>query len=217
MKKMLKIMLNAFFPGRFVLSRIKTNNREIALTFDDGPHPDNTPRLLQILREAAAKATFFVSGTNLEAYPALLKTVVEEGHEIGNHSFSHKKIAQLNPIGYWQEIEKASKLIQQYAPSDSMPYLFRPPYGELNLDIIRLILKHNLTYAGWTIDSKDSYIKSKNRLADFINATPVRPGDILLFHEDYPDTIEAMLEIIKDLRSRGFRLVTMSKLLDNKQ
>lgn len=209
-------MLNTFFPGKFILNRIKNDEREIALTFDDGPHPDNSPRLLDILRKEAVKATFFVSGANIEAYPALLKTIVEEGHEIGNHSFSHKKLAELNPRGYWQEIEKASKLIQQYLPADSVPYLFRPPYGELNLSIIRLILKHNLTYAGWTIDSKDSYIKSKAKLADFINATPVRSGDILLFHEDYPATIDALPEIIKVLKSRGLKLVTMSQLLDKK-
>lgn len=207
-------MLNTFFPGRFVLSRIKTTGREIALTFDDGPHPDNTPRLLQILKKEAARATFFVSGTNLEAYPSLLKSIVEEGHEIGNHSFSHKKIAQLNHIGYWQEIEKASKLIRQYAPPDSMPYLFRPPYGELNLGIIRLILKHSLTYAGWTIDSNDSYLKDKKKLTDFINSAPVRSGDILLFHEDYPTTIDALPEIINDLKNKGFKLVTMSQLLN---
>jgi peptidoglycan/xylan/chitin deacetylase (PgdA/CDA1 family) len=213
MKRLLKNILARLFPKQLILKRLNSKN-SIALTFDDGPYPIKTERLLNVLKNAGIKTTFFISGEEAEKHPELIRKIKDAGHEIGNHGYSHKCISETQPGDYHKGIEATSRLIEQY--SGTTTNLFRPPYGELNPAILKLIFNERLVYAGWTVDSQDSYLKDSIELIKSLRNTKIRSGDILLFHADYDTTIDAMPEIIVDLKARGFELVTVSELIDKK-
>lgn len=210
MNRIIKTILGWIFPGRLLLKRVKNGRRHIALTFDDGPHPENTKALLDILHSEKVKATFFLLGETIEKYPGLIRKMVESGHEIGNHSFSHIKISEIGAKRYWDGVQRTSDLLHQYAKTKIS--LFRPPYGELNLSILKHVLVNKLVLVNWSLDSNDSWIKDKNKLTQYIKTKNVRSGDIILFHEDYKVTIDAIKGIITDLKERGFIFVTISEL-----
>jgi len=210
MKKILKNILARLFPKQLILKRLNSKN-SIALTFDDGPYPIKTERLLGVLKNAGIKATFFISGEEAEKHPKLIRKIKDGGHEIGNHGYQHKCISKMPAKDYQNGIELTARLIEQFGQTETN--LFRPPYGELNLAILELIFWKKLVYAGWTIDSQDSCLKDSIGLIKTMRNTKIRGGDILLFHADYDTTIDAMPEIIVDLKARGFELVTVSKLL----
>lgn len=207
MKNIIKSVLSMIFPDKFILRRVRNSGKKIAITFDDGPHASNTMKLLNILSAGGAKASFFASGSEAERHPELIKEISSRGHEIGNHSYLHRRISDIGMGDYTSSIDKTSALIG-YAP------LFRPPYGEISLPLIKFILGSKLKYAGWTVDSRDSYNKNKEKLAMSMRNRKIASGDIILFHEDYDTTVSAMPDIIDDLKSRGFKLVTVSELQD---
>lgn len=214
MKQLIKKILSLIYPGNFIIQRGNIRDRKIALTFDDGPHPVNTPKLLTVLEKENIKATFFCSGAECEKYPGLIKRVASRGHEIGNHSYRHKRLEEIGAEDYREGIVKTNEIIYQTA--GIRPRLFRAPYGELNLDMVRIVRRDKMIYTGWTMDSKDSYIKGKEQLIRYLDKQNIRKGDILLFHEDYEQTIEAMPEIIGFLKAKGFGFETISRLKDQK-
>lgn len=213
MKRLLKGVLAALFRKRLLLRTIKGAGKTIALTFDDGPHAANTPRLLALLRDRGVRATFFLLGSEVQKYPGLLSEIRSQGHEIGNHGFSHGKVAELGFRAYRKDLLRSAELIASVPPSGPCLY-FRPPYGELNLDILRLLLFTDIRLAYWTVDSMDSYVRDKALLERQMSETPVRGGDILLFHEDYETTLEALPAILDDLKARGFKFSTLSGMTD---
>jgi peptidoglycan-N-acetylglucosamine deacetylase len=213
MTRLLKIFLGLLFPHQFIVFRQKSSSA-VALTFDDGPHPVNTRQLQEILKKEGVRATFFVSGNAAERYPELLKAIADNGHEIGNHSFSHRKIKEVGFDRYKEEIEKTGQLIKGYSGKETR--LFRPPYGEITMGLIKFILNKGLKCIGWTVDSQDSYLKNREALVANFKQKTIRGGDIILLHEDYASTIEATQEIIIDLKMRGFSLKTVSELMDKK-
>jgi len=213
MKYFLKIILTLLFPNNFIFRGL-TTGKNIALTFDDGPYPVKTEKLLSVLRSAEVKATFFISGEEAEKHPELIKKIKDSGHQIGNHGYLHKRIGETRLGDYRKGIDLTSRMIERNTGTEIN--LFRPPYGELNPTIIKLIFKERLVYAGWTVDSQDSYLKDSIGLIKSMRNTKIRSGDILLFHADYDTTIDAMPEIIVDLKARGFKLVTVSELIDKK-
>jgi peptidoglycan/xylan/chitin deacetylase (PgdA/CDA1 family) len=214
MKKFLRNILSAILSRAFVLSRVQGRNGEIALTFDDGPHPVNTKKLLEILAGQEIKATFFLSGSEIVRYPDLVDAIAAQGHEIGNHSFYHRKMSEIGYAAYAGEVCKTSELLEKTL---KVPVArFRPPYGELSGLVIWFIIRHALRYTGWSFDSRDSFLKTSRELAESLQRSSIASGDILLFHEDYQITVDAMPEIINDLKSRGFRFVRISELVETK-
>lgn len=205
MKSILKTILYFFMPGKLILGRVSNNDKKIALTFDDGPHFNNTRKLLDILRSHGVSATFFVSGVEAEKYPDLINEIKRDGHEVGNHSYSHDKMSKIGFKKYKIGVERTSSLIGGSS-------FFRPPFGEISLSLLRFILCSDLKYIGWTIDSNDSHIKDKGKLIESMKSRNIKEGDIILFHEDYISTIDAMHGIISDLKARGFSPVKVSSL-----
>jgi len=214
MKQLIKKVMSLIYPGELIIQRVNVQDSKVALTFDDGPHPVNTPKLLAVLERESIKATFFCSGAECEKYPGLIKEVSNRGHEIGNHSFRHKKLKEVGAKEYQEDILRTNEIIHKNI--GIVPKLFRSPYGELNLGILRIVRGNKMLYTGWTIDSNDSYIKGKGQLIQYLSKQDIRKGDILLFHEDYEHTIEAMPEIIGLLREKGFGFETVSGLKDLK-
>jgi peptidoglycan/xylan/chitin deacetylase (PgdA/CDA1 family) len=211
MRGIIKKLLFALFKDRVLTQRLKNNDNKIALTFDDGPYRDHNDELLSILKENNALASFFLLGSEVEKNMNLAMRIKEAGHDIGNHSFSHRKVSEIGIDKYIKEIAKTNDLIE--ASTGEKTFLFRPPFGDFNFSLLKFILRKNMILAGWTIDSHDSYIKDTKKLIDNFSRIKIRNGDIILFHEDYPTTIQAMPEIIDILLKQGFKLVTISELI----
>lgn len=188
----------------------------IALTFDDGPHPLYTEQILDLLKDYDIKATFFVLGMHAESYPDIIKRQVRDGHEVGNHSYSHKNLrkASIKTIQY--EYEKTQEILTPILGKP--PSLFRPPYGIYNNDVIKVISSDNSSIVLWTFyqDSKDW----SNPGVDIIVNTTIsslKNGDIILFH-DYvykseSHTVEALKLILPKLIEQGYNFVTISELI----
>ena len=193
-----------FFKGQ-----INNNSKRIALTFDDGPHPECTQHILNVLKEANVKATFFLSGSKAKKYPGLVKQVIEDKHEIGNHAFSHHRL-EMSYVGISKEVQETDRVIQNLA--GATPKFFRPPYGKLNLKLLLYIFLKKKTLVLWSLDSGDSYDKSSNRIRDRLKTA--KPGDIILMHEDSKHILEVLPLIIRDIKKKRLNFVTISKVIE---
>lgn len=182
----------------------------VALTFDDGPYPPVTERLLKILKDNDSHATFFVVGNRMDTYSETVQQAVEEGHQIGNHTFSHKDLTKLKVKEIEYEVEYSNDLINQYADAGNT-YL-RPPYGAKS-DIVKSTVKVPLIF--WSVDSLDWKTRNKDAIYKEIMKT-VKDGDIILMHDLYPSTADAMEKVIPALISEGYKLVTVQELLEAK-
>ena len=187
---------------------------KIALTFDDGPHPKITPKILEVLREYGVRATFFEIGENIRYYPDIAKMVLSEGHEIGNHTYSHPHINKINKSNLCQELydcDEAMKDILNYTTS-----LFRPPEGIVDDEIRAIAQDMNYSVILWSVDTKDWAGKSASDMILNVEQN-VKPGDIILMH-DYTSrnchTVEALRQIIPRLLEKGYTFVTVSELIN---
>lgn len=194
-----------------VISQVSTSQKVVALTFDDGPLGESTAEILGILREKNAKATFFVVGEQVEKYPKLVEQEIAEGHEVGNHSYSHPELTKLRKGKIKEELDKTEKAILKVAPK---PTLFRPPGGFYNDTILQLNRDNEYITILWSIDPFDWRSPSVGEIVDTI-LKDIKPGSIILLHDGkYPSaTPEAVEFIIDSLQSRGYQFVTISELL----
>ena len=182
----------------------------VALTFDDGPHPKVTPRVLKTLKEYNAKATFFMLGVQVEYYPDMAKKVAEAGNEIGNHSKSHPNLANMSLSGVRKQIKESSDRIE--AATGVQPMLFRPPYGAMNESVKKVSKEQKTPIILWSVDSLDW--KSRNAIA--VNkevAKSIRPGSIVLMHDIHASTADALPQMLKSLKKQGYQFITVSQLL----
>ncbi|WP_313756660.1 polysaccharide deacetylase family protein [Tissierella sp.] len=203
-----------------IVSKGSKEEKILALSFDDGPHPKYTLEILDILKQYNVKATFFVLGKHAESYPDIINRQVSEGHEIGNHSYSHINMKKVSDKIIKEEFEKTQEII--YSISNIKPKVFRPPYGNYNDDVIKIVSSDNLSVVLWTFyqDSKDW---SNPGVDVIVNTTlsKVQNGDIILLH-DYvykkeSHTVEALKIILPKLIDEGYRFVTISELIDISQ
>lgn len=183
---------------------------EVALSFDDGPHPASLPSILDTLRRYRVHATFFDVGTNMTRYPDLVRRTLAEGHEIGNHSSTHQRLDGLSPQERHHEINDAD--IVYYGITGKHLTLLRPPGMAINPAV--LTDAHALGYviAGYTAASKD-FITDES--PDYIiqrTLNRTEQGSILLLH-DYPSTAEALPALLEGLKQRGLRVVTITQML----
>jgi chitin deacetylase len=186
------------------------NEPVIALTFDDGPNPIVTPKVLEILKEYNAKATFFVIGKHVKLHPNILKEVVASGHAIGNHSFSHSYSIPAERAA--EDIDSNSRLIRKVTGLTTT--LFRPPGGFTRGHLAQAALAQGYTAVLWTISSADSARIPAKLIANNVLHTP-HPGDIILMHDGpgHIETAHALPKILESLRAAGFRFVTVPELL----
>ncbi len=181
----------------------------VALTFDDGPDPVDTPRLLDLLREKGVKATFFVVGKRADEHPEIVRRAWAEGHLIGNHTWSHYSLfCFLMPRRLRAEIERCTESVRQCC--GVRPRLFRSPVG-LRHPLLEPYLKDaGLEYVSWTIRTRDTLTANSGVLARRI-LNKAASGDIILLHDRLPSGTDAMLEVlprvIDELRERGFEFV----------
>ena len=198
----IKTLLQFIFPTSFVFGRIKELNG-IVLTFDDGPHPVHTPRILDILKKRNIQVVFFVTGSELAKFPALGEKIVADGHLLGNHVYDHMGVDECTFREYQLSIEKADNLINNIDSLEKAK-LFRPPYSKISIKLLFFILFSKYTLFNWTIDSLDSFIHSKEELLDYCQKLSIVNGDILLFHEDYEHTVSALPKLLDYFQESGF-------------
>ncbi len=201
--------------GAPIFWRGESERNGIALTFDDGPHAEFSPLILDILKKKHAVATFFVNGNRVAEHPDIVRRMADEGHEIGNHTYSHKRLKKLSLSEIAGEIGKTRDMLQQICGKAT---LMRPPWGALSLSLLLYTLATRERVVLWTHDSGDSSSRTLSAalLADRVRSLPLRNGDILLFHDDYTHTVDALPAILDDLQARGFRLSGVSELIHMK-
>lgn len=199
-----------------IVDKVKTDKKIVALTFDDGPDPQFTPIILDILKNHGAQATFFVIGQKAKTHPQILQRMAAEGHEIGNHSYSHPDFNKLNKDAQLEEIDKTTAIIKRLTGQN--PVLLRPPGGYLSYDLVEMTKKRNLTIAYWTYqqDSKDWRNETKASAIARHIIKNIRPGQIIILHDGCPNgmaTAQAVDMIITQLKEEGYTFVTVSELI----
>jgi peptidoglycan/xylan/chitin deacetylase (PgdA/CDA1 family) len=182
---------------------------EIALTFDDGPHRGKTERLLDILRRAGVRATFFVVGRQVDRYPALVARELAEGHEIANHSYDHLRLPGLADAGVEREVREGDRAVVRAIGSPTR--LFRPPGGEYDAEDVALLRRLGAVLVLWTDDPGDWRRPPAALLERRLLAT-VGNGSIILLHDGIPETLQMLPDLIARLRARGYRFVTVSEM-----
>lgn len=192
-------------------SRVAVADKYIAITFDDGPQPQNTPRLLDMLRARNIKATFYMVGSNVELYPQVVRRVVAEGHEIGNHSYSHRLLSKLSDSEVRSELTRTRDAIVRAAGVS--PRSLRPPYGGM-LQRQREWVNAEFGYPIilWSVDPLDWKRPGPAAVSSRILAGTTS-GSIILAHDLHAQTVDAMPATLDGLLRRGFKFVTVSQLL----
>lgn len=185
----------------------KTITAKVALTFDDGPHPVYTPQLLDGLNERGVHATFFVVGKNILGNEALLKRMETEGHLIGNHTYSHVKLSELDIARACAEVEKTNALICEVTGKE--PEFIRPPFGEWKK---AMECSFEMIPVLWDVDPLDWTTKNTALVVERV-LKDTKPGDIILLHDYYQSSVDAALEIVDALTERGYKFVTVDELI----
>lgn len=196
-----------------VYRSVSTDKKQIALTFDDGPHPKLTPRILKILAQYGISATFFMVGENVFNYPEAARAVIEAGHEVGNHTFTHPHLANLDEHAILDEIGKCEDALEELC--EYRPHLLRTPQGALTPSLERCLLEDDYILVLWSLDTRDWDNKSTACIVQTV-LDKVKPGDIILMHDfigHNSKTPEALERIIPQLLSQGYEFVTVSELL----
>jgi peptidoglycan/xylan/chitin deacetylase (PgdA/CDA1 family) len=196
---------------KLTVSSVQVEGPYIALTFDDGPSEKLTPRLLDLLAQHHIHATFFVIGENVVQHPEIVKRAAREGHEIGNHSWSHPNLAKMADDGVRSQIKRTEEAIT--GATGARPILLRPPYGSLTSHQKRFIhdeLGYQIVL--WDVDPLDWKRPGPSVVTNRI-LKETHPGSIVLSHDIHPGTIEAMPATLNELEAKGFQFVTVSELL----
>lgn len=184
-----------------------TDSPKIAITFDDGPHPYYTEQLLDGLQERDVPATFFVTGKQAEAYPEVIKRMQDEGHLIGNHTYSHIQLGKGNRERYIEELVKTNEVIKEITGEETQ--YVRPPYGSWDKSIEAELTMFPVL---WTIDPLDWCSDNVSCIVQKVTAK-AGENDIILLHDQYKTTVTAAFEIIDELQAQGYEFVTVDEIL----
>jgi len=187
--------------------------REIALTFDDGPSPGSTPKLLEVLKKEGIKATFFVVGKMVEKYPFLLKEICKEGHEVGNHTYDHSDLTKLSKEYIIEELDRTRILIKEITGKDT--YLFRPPGGRYDNKVIVATTLTGYKMILWT-DYPVDYGCPSSELIYERAVSKVEDEGIILLHNGVDSALEALPKIVSKLKKERYRFVTISELIEGR-
>lgn len=201
----------------YVYSSHMNDGNKIALTFDDGPHPVYTPIILDILKEYDVHATFFLIGENAERNPDLVRRILREGHEIGNHTYLHKNLREHTPGCIYEEISMAEEAILRIA--DQRTKLLRPPGGLYDKQVCETARRLDYDIILWTVDTLDWTHPTSKEIVEKVESS-VQCGDIILCHDFIggapSPTPDAIKRIIPDLLGQGYEFVSVSELIYSK-
>ncbi|WP_168121182.1 N-acetylmuramoyl-L-alanine amidase [Paenibacillus sp. HB172176] len=200
-------------PIKIYYNGAASDGKQTALTFDDGPDDVVTPEILDVLKENHIKATFFMLGSQAAAHPEMVKRIVDEGHAIGNHSWSHPRFEELSLDEAREQINDTQVELEEIA--GVRPSLFRPPYGALDEENAELVHDMGLWIVNWSVDTMDWSGLSTPDIMDLVR-DEIWPGGIILQHSSSgggSNTVEALKQIITELGEEGYAFVTVPELL----
>jgi peptidoglycan-N-acetylglucosamine deacetylase len=200
-----------FAPELLCFAQPPALGNRVALTFDDGPHPDYTPRILDILAQHDARATFFFQGNNAALWPPLVRRAYAAGHQVAAHGVEHVAASTQRDDGAATNAIECHAVLCEIAGADLAPY-YRPPYGDITLGALRTLSRRGYRLAFWSYDSRDSFVDSAQDIEMRIATAAPPAGSILLFHDDYAHTVEALPRVLDTLRERGLTFVTVAEL-----
>lgn len=194
---------------------VPTTRKAVALTFDDGPNPVYTPKILKLLRQYHAHATFFVIGSRVADYPNLVRQEVQAGHELANHTYNHRNIKKMSEADLEEEIEDTQEVITR--TTGRTPSLFRPPTGYYDQSVIKAAKANNCLVViwSWDQDTRDWGTTDAPSMVKQVLAH-LHSGDIILFHDkagDRTQTLRALETILPEMTKRGYACLTVSELL----
>ena len=195
-----------------LVTEVQTADSVVALTFDDGPIAPYSDSILDLLAAERVSATFFLIGSNAARHPELARRMVAEGHELGNHTFTHRRMVLVSPSVIREEIEATDSVIR--AAGQQGPIHFRPPYGSRLVGLPWYLARTGRTTVLWTLEP-DSWFHAHAEMTRHV-LTEEGPGAIILLHVEVPSRSEerlALREIIRGLRERGYGFVTLSDLM----
>ena len=189
------------------ISEQMQNYKKIALTFDDGPHPYYTEQLLDGLAESGVVATFFVTGEHAKLHPEVVKRMQQEGHLVGNHTYSHIQLRSDNRETFLEELRATNRVLGELTGTDTL--YVRPPYGTWDKAMEQEV---NMIPVLWTVDPLDW---CSDNVACIVHKviTGVEENDIILMHDYYDTTVTAALQIVDELQRKGFAFVTVDEIL----
>ncbi len=202
--------------------KVKTQKKQIALTFDDGPHPEFTVKLLDLFKEKGIKATFFVTGKNIEVQKNIISRMIKEGHELGNHSYSHKNLIFKKKSIIREEILKTDDLLRELGVKGKI--LFRPPFGRLLFTASSVLASLNKNVLMWNVPTKDYKETDPEVILKRIYKR-IKPGSIIILHDSGVErigkkikreaTISAVKSLLDELPRKGYKFKTVSELINN--
>ena len=184
----------------------KRSRKAVALTFDDGPNPNTTPAALELLKKYNAKATFFIVGRSVAGNEDIIKQVVAEGHQIGNHSWSHPLLTKISLEEAKSQINDTTEALKKASGQDV--HIMRPPYGGINSTIQAAV---DQSFILWNIDTLDW--KNRNTASIMREIRKTQPGSIILMHDIHQTSIDALPSVLQYLTEQGFELVTIDELM----
>ena len=197
LRQILRWGLSAVLPRKWFLTHGPRSSATVCLTFDDGPDPVHTPRLLDALAAASVQATFFVIGERAQRHPAIVRRIVAEGHALGHHSFFHREPAHTSTAALIEEVRKSRALLREITGSEST--LFRPPHGKVTAGKLVALLREGQSVVLWNVDPKDFQARDAAQVLASLTATPLRGGDIVLLHDTSPYAAAIMPELARSL------------------
>jgi len=210
-RSFIKHVFCLLFPQKLIIKGKPSEAKRIALTFDDGPHPVHSEKILNALEQANVKATFFLSGKSVEKYPEIVKKMYDQGHQVSNHGYWHVNAPTISKDKYVGGVLHTQSQIDEITNHRNSRQ-FRPPYGSINIQCLIALLRKNYQFVFWSFDSRDSFIRDKHKLIHYIQKHETKAGEVILFHEDYLHTTEALPQIIDIYLKRGFELSTVNDL-----
>jgi peptidoglycan/xylan/chitin deacetylase (PgdA/CDA1 family) len=202
-------------PGNYQgeLARAGAGGTKVALTFDAGASAAPTPAILRALKAAGVHVTFFLTGKWCEQNPELVKEIVAEGHQIGNHTYSHQDLRKLSDEQIVDQLRRMDNIVRDLTGQDTKPY-FRPPYGARDKRVLRVAADEGYVSVFWSVDSWDAF--KKGITTEEIESRVlgrVHGGDIVLLHCGSKPTADAVPYLIRELQSRGYQIVRVSELV----
>ncbi|MCF2663411.1 polysaccharide deacetylase family protein [Oscillibacter valericigenes] len=188
-------------------AQIPAETNYVALTFDDGPRRGTTDRLLEGLKERGASATFFLVGEEAERYPELVRRMQAEGHQVGNHTWSHVRLEGASTAVIQEEVGKTEELLETLLGGSG--YWLRPPYGLITPGTEKLV---RVPMVKWSVDPRDWENKNTDKVVQAI-LKHVKPNSIILLHDIYDTSVDAALKVVDTLEAQGYCFVTVEELL----
>lgn len=204
---------------RATIAKMARGQRQVLLTFDDGPNPRTTPQVLDVLRQHHAKAVFFILGSNAKKHPELVKRIANEGHVLGNHSFHHPYLTKLPPERIRQEIVATNLIIEEI--TGVRPTLFRPPYGAINRSVMAVLQQEGMSMMLWNLDPADWRYRNSDRAVSILSRQMKLDtggkGGIVILHDTVPATIPTLADLLTVLRQHRFAVVAFDSFGQDKQ